>query len=135
MNCKDAVRYPVGYKHRHKYLYALSDDNLEKELDYINSRKKIYLPLYKKCIQDLPQFLELQHRVQQGENLLIIEVDGPHEESMSYYKDKYGVGNHFIVKNTVLVTSENMEILLNDETHPFGHGYCLGLALLENIHA
>nr|QBK92085.1 MAG: uncharacterized protein LCPAC304_04320 [Pithovirus LCPAC304] len=131
MNCKDAVRYPVGFKHRHKCLYALSDNNLEEKLDYINSRKEIYLPLYKECIQDLPQFLELQHRVQQGEHLLIIEVDGPHEESMSYYKDKYGVNNDFIVTNTVLVTPENMEILLNDETHPFGHGYCLGLALLQ----
>ena len=56
MNCKDAVRYPVGYKHRHKCLYALSDNNLEEKLDYVKSRKEIYLPLYKKCVQNLPQF-------------------------------------------------------------------------------
>lgn len=133
MNCKDAIRYPVGYKHRHRCLYALADSNLGKKLGYIESRKEIYLPLYKKCVQGLPQFLELQRRLCNGENLLIIEVDGPHEESMSYYKAKYNVADDFIIGNTILVTLENMELMLNDEKHPFGHGYCLGLALLEKL--
>jgi len=26
-----------------------------------------------------------------------------------------------------------MKILLNDTSHPFGHGYCLALAILEEI--
>jgi len=131
MTCKDAVRYPVGFHHRHKCLYSLSEENLEEKLDYIQSRKKIYLPVYTKCVQDLPQFIELKSRLERGENLLIIEVDGPHEESMPYYQENYGVEDDFISKDTVLVTSEHMRIMLNDSKHPFGHGYCLGMALLD----
>lgn len=131
MNSKDAIRYPVGFEHRHKCLYAISEDNPDEKLDYIQAREKIYVPLYIKCVQDLPQFIELKRRLQQGENLLIIEVDGPHEESIAYYKANYGVEDDFISRNTVLVTSENMKVLLNDSKHPFGHGYCLGMALLE----
>lgn len=131
MECKDAVRYPVGFHHRHKCLYALSEDNIEEKLGYIESRKKIYLPVYTKCVQDQPQFVELKSRLERGENLLIIEVDGPHEESMPYYKATYGVNDDFITKDMVLVTPEHMKLLLNDEKHPFGHGYCLGMALLD----
>lgn len=130
MVCEDAVRYPVGFKSRHTCLYALSEDNPSEELDYIQSRKRIYLPLYMKNVQHLPQFIELKQRVERGENLLIIEVDGPHEESMPYYQQKYGIEDDFITKQTVLVTHKNMDLLLNDTKHPFGHGYCLGMALL-----
>lgn len=131
MNCKDAVRYPVGFKCRHTCLYAISEDDPSEKLDYVQSRKKIYVPLYMKCVQHLPQFIELKRRLQHGENLLIIEVDGPHEESMPYYQAQYDVEDDFVSKNTVLVTPRNMELLLNDAKHPFGHGYCLGMALLD----
>jgi hypothetical protein len=44
----------------------------------------------------------------QGENLLIIEVDGPHQEDLQYYKDKYGVSDNFIENGTMLVTKDNI---------------------------
>ena len=78
------------------------------------------------------EFAELKKRYKSGEKLLIIEVDGPHQESMDYYKDKYGVDDDFIVNSTVLVNDKNMDILLNDPKHPFGHGYCIGWALFSN---
>ena len=72
--------------------------------------------------------MQLLH--QQGTNLLIVEVDGPHQESMSYYKQRYSVADDFIDDNTVEVNEQSMKIMLNDPKHPFGHGYCLALAVM-----
>ena len=129
-NNKDPVRYPVGFNYRHKCLYAIRNLKNPVKLDYIESRKKIYLHQYIKMAKKTKEFKELQRRHKSGENLLIIEVDGPHQESMDYYKKKYDVPDDFIVDSTVLVNDKNMNILLNDPKHPFGHGYCLGWALL-----
>jgi len=100
-------------------------------LNYIQSRKQIYVPLYCKLVRRARQFKELKKRVENGEKLLIIEVDGPHQESLSYYKRNYKVGSKFIDKHTIKVNKKNMKIMLNDDKHPFGHGYCLGMALLD----
>jgi hypothetical protein len=67
----------------------------------------------------------------QGKNLLILEVDGPKQESLEYYKEKYGVDDTFIEKKTVLATQENLSIFLDDTKHAFGHGFCLASALQE----
>lgn len=132
---KYAVRYPVGYNHRHKCLFSLlenPDGTIDPmPLDYVQSRKKIYLPLYDKYVRLKPQFKELKERLAKGENLLIIEVDGPHEESMSYYKEKYNVADDFIQNNTVIANKENLTIFLNDEKHAYGHSFCLAGALLD----
>jgi hypothetical protein len=66
-----------------------------------------------------------------GENLLIIEVDGPHEEDLEYYMKKYDVKKDFIENNTMLVNEENIKVMLNDGKHPYGHGYCLACELLD----
>lgn len=131
-----AIRYPVGYNHRHKCLYALAEKSNgtidpNEKLDYIQSRKEIYVQEYCRLVKKEPKFQELQNRLKKGENLLIIEVDGPHEESLDYYKSKYGVNNHFIETDTMLVNKKNIEIMLNDSKHAFGHGYCLAMALLD----
>ena len=133
MFCSYPVRYPVGYEHRHKCLFALAEDDKGDidytPLDYIEARKKIYYSLYINLVKKEKQFKQLQQRLSDGENLLIIEVDGPHEESLEYYKTKYQVSDNFIENNTLLATKENLNIMLNDTEHPFGHGYCLAAAL------
>ena len=139
-NNKHFVRYPVGKKHTGKCVGAIynqeepdkNDTKFEFDqiLDYVEGRKVIYLPVYAEMVKKEVQFAELKRRVEKGENLLIIEVDGPHQESLSYYKEKYGVGDDFIVNNTMLVTEKNIKIMLNDKKHAFGHGYCLAMALL-----
>lgn len=123
-----AIRYPVGRKHRHKCICSITEEG--EHLNYIESRKRIYLPVYIDLVKDQQQFTELKERLERGENLLIIEVDGPHQESLDHYKKFYKVDDDFIDQDTILVTKKNMEILLNDPKHPFGHGYCLGMALL-----
>lgn len=129
----EPVRTPVGWKNMKTCKYALEKDEQPSEtnpkLDYIESRKKIYLPIYYRSVIQHPDFLDLSRRWRSGENLLIIEIDGPHQESMPYYQEKYNVPNDFIVDNTIESTENNLAILLNDPKHPFGHGYCLAWAL------
>ena len=123
------VRYPVGYKHRSECLCSISEAG--EILGYVEARKKIYFSVYVDLVKRQPRFNSLKERLKCGENLLIIEVDGPHQESLGYYKDKYNVKDDFITTSTVLVSNENMDIMVNDTKHPFGHGYCLGMALLD----
>tara|TARA_R110002072_G_scaffold45565_6_gene126961 strand:+ start:16187 stop:16951 length:765 start_codon:yes stop_codon:yes gene_type:complete len=132
-NAKDAIRYPVGRKNMSKCLFALAENPdgtvNPKTLDYVESRKAIYLPLYTRLVQGKPQFEDLKRRLINGENLLIIEIDGPHAESIPYYQEKYGAPANWIQQDSILCNKENMTIMLNDHLHPFGHGYCLALAL------
>ena len=128
MNAAEAIRYPVGTTHRHKCLYALTDDG--HKLDYVEGRKQIYLPEYVNLAKKHPTFHKLQKWLKEGKNLLIIEIDGPHQEDLQYYKDKYDIDDDFIVQNTMIANEENLEIMLNDTKNPYGHSYCLAGALL-----
>ena len=133
MKCPYPVRWPVGKVHSKKCLYSISSDDHTKRLDYIEARKEIYLKRYLESVVSEKQFKSLRRRLEKGENLLIIEVDGPHQESLDYYIDTYGVPDTFIIESTVRATKKNLRILLNDPRHPFGHGYCLATALLGYI--
>jgi hypothetical protein len=129
MNCKYPVRYPVGFdkNNRAKCLYCLWDGQ---QFKYVEARKAIYLPVYCELVKKQKQFKELQSRLEKGENLLIVEVDGPHQEDLKFYQEKYDVPDNFIENHSMLATEENLNIMLNDTKHPFGHGYCLAMALL-----
>lgn len=135
MENNEPVRYPVGFNNKGDCICAFSENEDEsinyKPLDYISARKIIYLPIYIKYVKQKSQFKELKQKLKDGKNLLIIEVDGPHQESLEYYKNLYNVKDDFIQNNTILATKENLDIMLNDTKHNFGHGYCLALALLE----
>lgn len=132
MTHDQAVRYPAGMKHRHECAFSLliNQDGSEERLNYIQARKRLYIPWYVHSVRRLPQFRELKARVKAGENLLIVEVDGPHQESLAHYQDKYDVDDDFIEGGTMLATLDNLSIMLNDSKHAFGHGYCLAAALL-----
>lgn len=133
------LRWPVGRKFAKTCLYAIPPNpegedpyrgDPKIQLDYISARKQIYLKYYADLVSEHPDFLELKERLQNGEKLLIIEVDGPHQESLEYYQNTYGVEETFIRRNTMRATFRNLSIMLNDPLHPFGHGYCLAAALL-----
>ncbi len=135
MNNPEPVRYPVGFKHRHKCLYAYGEHpdgsiDVSKKLDYISARKTIYAKEYCRLVKQHPQYNKLKKMLNNGTNLLIIEVDGPHQESLDYYKQKYNVDDDFIDGFTMLATKKNLKIMLNDERFANGHGYVLASALL-----
>lgn len=129
LNNKYAIRYPVGYHHRHKCLYLLDDDN--NKLQLIEARKKVYLPTYSRLVKKVKEFNELKELLNKGQNLLIIEPDGPKQESLFYYMEEYGVKKDFIKDGTIKINQENINIMLNDKKHSFGHGYCLAMCLLN----
>ena len=130
MNSKFAIRYPLQYKQMKTCLYALEEPDSTEKLGYIQSRKKIYLPVYCDLVKKHKLFKDLKKKLKNGEKLLIIEVDGPHQEDLDYYIEKYKVKKDFIKNDTMLVNKKNINIMLNDKIHPFGHGYCLAMALL-----
>lgn len=135
------IRYPVGIKHRHNCLHSLietkrveRDGEVEvthERVEYISARCQLYVPEYLRAVRKEEQFGVLKRKLKQGINLLIIEVDGPHQESLQYYREKYGVDETFIVCDTVLANRHNLSLFLYDALHPYGHGYCLAEALLS----
>ncbi len=129
MNAEYAVRYPVGSgTWRKKCICILTDDG--RRLGLADGRKEVYLKTFAELAKKTARFDELRKRYYAGENLLIIEVDGPHGESLEYYQEKYGVNEDFIVDDTILVNIKNMDIMVSDAAHSFGHGYCLAIALM-----
>lgn len=137
MKSTKPVRFPVGRNYRNKCLYALKEKedgtfDPEDQLEYIVSRKQIYVPLYTELARQQPEYKKLLKIVKSGQNVSIVDFDGPHQDSLDYYTDKYKVKNTFITNNSMLATSSNLDIMLNDPKHPFGHGYCLALALIED---
>lgn len=133
MEAKYPIRYPVGQKDRHKCLYSLKTPTDSRQLSYVGAREEIYLQEYCRLVKKEPLFQELVQFLKKGKNLLIIEVDGPHQESLGYYQEKYGVDSTFIENDTMLATEENLTIMMSDEKHAFGHGYCLAIALMESL--
>lgn len=137
MKNKEPVRFPVGMSlaARSSCQFALDDKldgsvDTENHLDYVQSRKQIYGKYYCSNVKKHPHFQILKEMLENGVNLMIIEVDGPHQESMNYYRNTYNVNNDFIVNGTIVCNIPNMRLLINDTKHAFGHGYCLGMELL-----
>lgn len=130
-NNKYAVRYPVGYNDRHKCLCSISESG--ERMDYIESRKKIYLPIYTELAKQSSLFTTLLNKLKTGKNILICEVDGPRGDD-DYYHNKYNTPKGTVVDNTVVVSDFGiLEMFLNDDKYPFGHGYCLSWSLLEEL--
>lgn len=101
-------------------------------LDLIKARKSIYYELYSRQIKKESQFNELKGWLKNGQNLFIIDPDGPYFEDLKYYKDKYSVDDEFITStNITMATEENLKIFLNDELHEAGFSYYLAALLLD----
>jgi hypothetical protein len=66
-----AHRYPMG--HAQRPLYSFWDGE---RLDYIEARKKIYVPLYAEAVLQTPAWAELQRRFRDGEKLALRDFDG-----------------------------------------------------------
>lgn len=129
MKLKAAVRYPVGKKHTSSCICYLTETG--EQLNYVQARCLIYCRYYIEIVKKQPQFKKLKERLEAGENLLIIEVDGPRVESIDYYKETYNVPDNWIENNTIEINQNNLEIMMRDTKHAFGHGYCLAMALLD----
>jgi|GEM_PF-2813902 len=132
---EEPVRFPVGSADRYKCLglvwpfdencVAFSAKTPMKIMDYNQARKEVYIPLYIKLAQQTDDFKKLKKLLKQGYNLQILDIDGPKKiysgmTSGIYGEDKVG---------SIEITPETLKMLLEDTDHPFGHGYCLAMAL------
>lgn len=138
MNTKDPIRYPVGYNNRSKCVGVLletenNEYDLKNSLGYIEGRKQLYGPLFINLVKKQQRFDNLKERLNNGENLLICEVDVAFQEGLPYYQTTYGVDNNFIEQNTMEINQTNFNIVLNDPKYRCGHGYFLAAALLDLI--
>lgn len=91
-----------------KVLYAIFDNNNEK-LDYVPSRKLVYVPEYYELIKNKERLAYWQKQLKEGKNLIVYDFDGPRTTN----------GNVTCLE----VTKELLIEKINNTQFPFGHGY------------
>lgn len=91
-----ADRYPMG--RGAKPLYSLWDGE---KLDFVNARKKIYIPLYSKLARETSAFLRLKELYERGQDFCLWDYD------------------------CWSLDTRPMEKILNDSKISVGHGYIL----------
>lgn len=139
-----AVRYPNGFHGRTQCLYALwpipendkttpyaaIDPNGIKymKLDYIQARKVIYCGLYARLSIQHPEFLKIKQMFNNGEHIQIVEVDGPKPE----WYNNTPISDSFI-RQSLIINKKTIEYLVNDPSHPFGHGYVIATLLMDGL--
>jgi hypothetical protein len=103
-------------------LYAIFDGNDEK-MDYVTSRKNVYVPEYYNLIKDKEHIEYWKKSLNEGNNLVIYDFDGPRTKD----------GNVLCLE----LTKELLTEKINDTQFPFGHGYvvaaCIGGINLSDI--
>jgi len=100
-------RYP-GSKGK-KVLYARFEHAPEEKMDYVTSRKKVYVPRYFELMKNKEMALHWKKQVEEGKDIVIYDFDGPRQIDG-------GV-------SCVEVTKELLCEKINDTRFPFGHGY------------
>lgn len=105
---KEAKRRYPGSKDK-KVLYARFECAPDEQMNYVTSRKKIYVPRYFELMKDREMVQYLKVQVEAGKDIVIYDFDGPREEDG-------GV-------TCVEVTRELLCEKINDTQFPFGHGY------------
>jgi hypothetical protein len=94
-----------------KVLYAMFYDvNEGIPMDYVTSRKRVYVPEYYQYIKDKDRASELRKEVDAGRNVIVYDFDGPRTAS----------------GGEISCSECSLELLtekINDTRHPFGHGY------------
>jgi len=113
MNLKEPKRrYPKSKGL--KVLY--STWNGSDKMDYVTSRKKVYVPEYYELIKNTEMLNHLKNELQKGVSITIYDFDGP----------KNGDGSVTCLE----VTKETLINKINDARFPFGHGYVVAASIL-----
>lgn len=117
MNVKEPRRrYPKGKGKR--VLYATWDSVYPEQMDYVTSRKKVYVPNYYNYIKDSESAKKWKDLVVSGRDVTVYDFDGVRKENGDV--------------DTKEVTLELLKEKIEDTHFPFGHGYVVA-SLLANI--
>ena len=84
-------------------------------LDYRTSRKEVYVPEYDALMRATPSFQNLRSRVEAGEDVVVMDFNGPRTPDRGVACDR--------------VTVELLKRKIHDVATPFGHGYVVAAAL------
>ena len=114
---KATRRYP-GSKGK-KVLYSRFEKFPEEKMDYVTSRKKIYVPYYFDMMKEKEMTLHWKKYVKEGNDIVIYDFDGPREKNGDL--------------TCMEVTTELLRERINNTRFPFGHGYVVA-AWLKDIH-
>ena len=107
--------FPPSIRHR-DCLYTVYFENGElKKLDYVESRKKIYIPEYAKLVVNTDTFKQLKKKVESGQKIALVDFDG-----WNYYgKD--------------LRNGATMKESVNNPHIKLGHSYVIKMLLQGDI--
>jgi len=127
--CKNPIRYPNKIHRRKNTQFGLcvDKDGNEIRMDYLTTRKQIYVKEYIRLIKTLPEYVKLLNKLKKGENIMICEMDVPANGKRGEY------GKNCDENNICHMSIEKLEILLNDTNEAFGHGLCLAYSLLLDL--
>lgn len=127
--CKNPIRYPNKIHRRKNTQFGLcvDKDGNETRMDYLTTRKQIYVKEYIRLIKTLPEYVKLLNKLKKGENIMICEMDVPANGKRGEY------GKNCDENNICHMSIEKLEILLNDTNEAFGHGLCLAYSLLLDL--
>jgi len=127
--CKKPIRYPNKIHRRKNTQFALciDKDGNETRLDYITTRKQIYLKEYIRLIKELPEYKNLLNKLKNGKNIMLCEIDVPSNDKKGEF------GKDCNENNICYLSIKKLELLLNDTNEAFGHGLCLAYSLLQDI--
>lgn len=98
-----ADRYPMGKGVVPLYSFWKTENGYEK-LDYIEARKKIYIPLYAKAAIATQGYAKLSELLREGKNLALVDFDGYRNNALNMtMKDvindsKRKMGHAFVIK-------------------------------------
>jgi hypothetical protein len=127
--CPNPVRYPNKIHRRKHTQFSLcvDKDGNETILDYISTRKEIYVKEYCRLIRKTPEYAKLLNKLTKGENIMLCEIDVPANNKKGEY------GNDCDENNICPMSIAKLELLLNDPSEAFGHGLCLAYSLLLDL--
>ena len=115
--CTDLKMHAEFRSKGKKVLYAKWDGNDEK-MNWVDSRKKVYVPLYPSYMEGKEMATEWKKKVQeQQKDVVIYDFDGPRQ-----------VNGDVMCKE---VTLEFLRDKINDTRFPFGHGYIVAAHPLD----
>lgn len=113
-NLKEPKRRYPGSKGK-QVLYAIFDGNDEK-MDYVTSRKMVYVPEYYELIKNKEMIKYWKDKLEKGYDITIYDFDGPRKDDGSV--------------DCLQVTKELLKNKINDTKFPFGHGHVVAACIL-----
>lgn len=113
------------------------------KLGVVESRKQIYIPYIQLLYRDHDVYKQLLKKVRHGENVIIIEPDGPPPEIYQHgilvdynlllaLQDITRVGD--IPGFDKKLTASGIKNFNKNQYQPYGHGFCAALTLIEDLY-